>query len=251
MSAGTWETLENALRQATTTPNGLAPADMPDHVAGWLLDVLGPYLKGRAPFPGAAFQYLREVMDQAPTQGHAWQAGQAERWLDTAARATMAAEILATGCREITFYLTRQDDGRYGKPHVFARGSRGSSLAPPALPQALVLHNHPSGNLDPSEADLSAARAWTLAPGAGFGILDDAASRLYLIVEPGSQIFDAASLAPKESMVIADPNVRQFADCHAPVAGRGSSGEGGSGVSVGPVHSLATALPMRGLVDGD
>lgn len=215
MSATTWQTLENALRQATTTPNGLAPVDMPDHVAGWLLDVLAPYLKGRAPFPGAAFQYLREVMNLAPDQGHAWQAAQAEQWLTVDARSAMAAEILKTGNREVTFYLTRQDGGRYGQPHVFARGSRAATLSPPPLPNAMVLHNHPSGNLDPSAEDLSAARAWVLASGSGFGIVDDLVGRLYLIVEPGSQVFDADALVPKESLVITESSVRHVAECPA------------------------------------
>jgi ATP-dependent DNA helicase DinG len=65
-----------------------------------------------------------------------------------------------------------------------ARGTVDLVLALPGTARRgdMLLHNHPSGHLDPSMADLSvAARAHD--EGIGFGIVDNCAERLYVVVE--------------------------------------------------------------------
>ncbi len=52
----------------------------------------------------------------------------------------------------------------------------------------MFLHNHPSGNLEPSEADLAVA-ARLHDGGVGFGIIDNTAEQLYVVVEvPHAQV---------------------------------------------------------------
>jgi len=67
---------------------------------------------------------------------------------------------------------------------VIARGTVDAVLAFPGVAQRgeMLLHNHPGGHLEPSQADLSiAVRAHD--DGIGFGIVDNAATRLYVVVE--------------------------------------------------------------------
>ena len=65
--------------------------------------------------------------------------------------------------------------------------ARGSAEAVPAILQAcsygdVVIHNHPSGVLQPSGADIEvASRLGSL--GVGFYIVDNLAERLYRVVE--------------------------------------------------------------------
>ena len=65
---------------------------------------------------------------------------------------------------------------------------RGHKTAVPALQQAgqpgdVVIHNHPSGRLIPSEPDLSLASHFGQ-EGVGFFIVDNAAEAVYVVVEP-------------------------------------------------------------------
>jgi ATP-dependent DNA helicase DinG len=50
-------------------------------------------------------------------------------------------------------------------------------------PGSLVLHNHPSGDLTPSDADLAVA-AELYSNGLGLGIVDNARRELYVVVAP-------------------------------------------------------------------
>ncbi|NLV43974.1 MAG: DEAD/DEAH box helicase [Candidatus Hydrogenedentes bacterium] len=66
--------------------------------------------------------------------------------------------------------------------------ARGHAQAVPALFAMLeirevVLHNHPSGNLEPSDADLELASIYS-AHGHGVYIVDNEATRVYVVVEP-------------------------------------------------------------------
>jgi ATP-dependent DNA helicase DinG len=67
---------------------------------------------------------------------------------------------------------------------VLARGTVDMVLAcPGALGRGdMLLHNHPGGRLDPSNADLDVAARLHDA-GAGFGIIDNGATELYVVVE--------------------------------------------------------------------
>ncbi|HWP70889.1 MAG TPA: JAB domain-containing protein, partial [Gemmatimonadaceae bacterium] len=104
--------------------------------------------------------------------------------LSPAAAAAVRAAIRLAGGREVCFNCTLDADGNVATARVVARGDATSVLAMPGFAKAgeLLLHNHPSGNLDPSEPDLQvAARMHDL--GVGFAITDNDASRVYVVVE--------------------------------------------------------------------
>lgn len=71
---------------------------------------------------------------------------------------------------------------------VVARGNNNSvpAVVDSALPGEVVIHNHPSGNLTPSEQDIRIASVFGN-EGIGFYIVDNDASRIYVVVEPFSE----------------------------------------------------------------
>jgi ATP-dependent DNA helicase DinG len=76
-------------------------------------------------------------------------------------------------------------DRRIVNPRAVARGNRHAVLAAArdAAPGEILLHNHPSGLLEPSDADLQlAARVYE--EGLGTGIVDNDGRDLYVVVEP-------------------------------------------------------------------
>jgi hypothetical protein len=100
----------------------------------------------------------------------------------------MADEIHRAGNREVSFVLRRQPDGRFGEPRVLCRGNAGRTvLAFQELDvDELALHNHPAGDLAPSEVDLNnmSSRPTAIDTWPGYGIIDQAADRLYLVRDP-------------------------------------------------------------------
>lgn len=121
---------------------------------------------------------------------------ESSRILPAAAAAVRAAIRLAGG-REVCFTCAMDADGNVVTARVVARGDVASVLALPGFAKAgeLLLHNHPSGGLEPSEPDLQvAARMHDL--GVGFAITDNEASELYVVVEvPAPQILVPIDLA--------------------------------------------------------
>ncbi|MBA3319262.1 MAG: helicase [Gemmatimonadales bacterium] len=99
-------------------------------------------------------------------------------------RAFLASEIAAAGGREVSFVAEVDRDGVVSAARVAARGTVDLVLALPgsASPGEMLLHNHPSGRLDPSPADLNVA-ARLHDGGVGFGIIDNGATELYVVVE--------------------------------------------------------------------
>jgi len=104
--------------------------------------------------------------------------------LSTKAASAIRAAIALAGGREVCFACVVDDDGVVQAARVVARGNVQSVLALPkaADPGEMLVHNHPSGLLEPSEADLSVA-ARLYEEGVGFGIVDNAARELYVVVE--------------------------------------------------------------------
>lgn len=101
------------------------------------------------------------------------------------AAAAMRAAIAETGGNEVFFV------GRRGRDHLVAEVqalARGHDHAVPAMMGAVhggetVIHNHPSGELTPSEADLGiAARGGAM--GVAFLIVDNLVEDVYVVVEP-------------------------------------------------------------------
>ena len=99
-------------------------------------------------------------------------------------RAVLAAEIAGAGGREVSFAARVDRDGVVTEARVLARGTVEMVLACPGALQRgeMMLHNHPSGRLDPSGADLNVAARLHDA-GVGFAIIDNAATAIYVVVE--------------------------------------------------------------------
>lgn len=100
------------------------------------------------------------------------------------ARTRLAEEIAAAGGREVSFVAEFGVPGTVTAVRPVARGTVGAVLALPGVAARgeMVLHNHPSGVLEPSQADLDVA-ARMYEAGIGFGIVNNDASSLYVVVE--------------------------------------------------------------------
>ncbi len=96
----------------------------------------------------------------------------------------MRAAIRLAGGREVCFVAQLDDDGCVCAARVVSRGDVRSVIALPGVAQRgeMLLHNHPTGELEPSDADLEVA-ARMHDGGVGFGIIDNDARSLYVVVE--------------------------------------------------------------------
>ena len=131
--------------------------------------------------------------------------GETARLTVGAANAIRSAIRLAGG-REVCFVCTIDDDGVLQTARVAARGDVRSVLALPGFANRgeLLVHNHPSGWLEPSGADLEVA-ARLHDDGIGFAIIDNDAARLYVVVEvPRAK--KRAELAPGDVAGVLGPN---------------------------------------------
>jgi ATP-dependent DNA helicase DinG len=101
-----------------------------------------------------------------------------------AAAAAMRAAISLAGGREVCFVCGLDDEGVIQTARVAARGNVESVLALPGFARRgeMLVHNHPSGLLEPSGADYDVA-ARMHDDGIGFGIIDNLAAQLYVVVE--------------------------------------------------------------------
>ncbi len=96
----------------------------------------------------------------------------------TVAAALRGAIRMASG-REVCFVCTLDSQGVIQTMRVVARGTAEQVLALPGIANRgdMLVHNHPSGELTPSDADLRVA-ARLHDDGVGFGIIDNTATRL-------------------------------------------------------------------------
>lgn len=96
----------------------------------------------------------------------------------------LKSEIAAAEGREVSFVAVLDSDGVICSARAVARGTVDCVLALPGIAQRgeMVLHNHPGGVLEPSHADLNVA-ARMHDGGVGFGIVNNQASELYVVVE--------------------------------------------------------------------
>src|ERR1041384_6347650 len=96
----------------------------------------------------------------------------------------LAREIAAAGGREVCFVGTVDEAGVITEARAVARGTADEVLALPGVADRgeMVLHNHPSGWLEPSPAHLSIA-APPHGGGIGFGIVNNAGTELFVVVE--------------------------------------------------------------------
>ncbi|HYV97897.1 MAG TPA: helicase C-terminal domain-containing protein [Gemmatimonadaceae bacterium] len=122
---------------------------------------------------------------RAPDGQRATGAGHGERTrIAAAAAAALRAAIRLAGGREVCFVGSVDDSGVVQTVRVVARGGVAQVLALPGFARRgeMLIHNHPSGMLEPSDADMQIA-ARMHDDGIGFGIVDNEASRMYVVVE--------------------------------------------------------------------
>jgi ATP-dependent DNA helicase DinG len=105
--------------------------------------------------------------------------------LSPEASQAIASEIAKARGREVCFLATVTPDRWVVEPRAVARGNTEAVLAVArgAEEGGLMIHNHPSGELAPSDADLSVA-ARLFEEGLGTAITDNEARALYVVVEP-------------------------------------------------------------------
>ena len=105
--------------------------------------------------------------------------------LEVRSAARIRAEIRHAGGNEVCFVAAVAADGTVSDPRVLARGNQRAVLAAArdAEPGSLIIHNHPSGDLTPSDADMRVA-AELYSNGLGLGIVDNEAASLYVVVPP-------------------------------------------------------------------
>ncbi len=104
--------------------------------------------------------------------------------LSPAAIETLAHAIAEAGGREVSFVADVSAEGVVTAARPVARGTVDCVLALPGIAAKgqMLLHNHPSGTLEPSNADLSVAARFHDG-GVGFGIINNTATELYVVVE--------------------------------------------------------------------
>ena len=125
---------------------------------------------------------------------------QVAAWLAAPAAAGLRAAIREAGGREVFCVGTCGPGGLVQEITIAARGSRHAVavLAPYLEGADLLIHNHPSGELEPSAADLAVA-AWAGDQGKGFCIVDNEVSRIYVAAEP----LPARELQPLDARALA------------------------------------------------
>jgi ATP-dependent DNA helicase DinG len=100
-------------------------------------------------------------------------------------RALMRHEIAEASGNEVFFIGRCNVDGIVWEAQAIARGTK--QAVPAILARAacgdVVVHNHPSGDLTPSAADMEIASV-AGNQGIGFAIIDNACSRCYQVVSP-------------------------------------------------------------------
>ncbi len=124
-------------------------------------------------------------------------------FLTPAAAERMRSEIARARGNEVCFVARVTEAGEIRDPQTVARGNRHSVLAAvrSAEPGMIVIHNHPSGALEPSDADLEIA-AELYAEGVGLAIIDNGARDLYVVVEPAPlREFEPLDIAAIEAVL--------------------------------------------------
>ncbi|MEK6793299.1 MAG: helicase C-terminal domain-containing protein [Spirochaetota bacterium] len=99
--------------------------------------------------------------------------------------ASMRSAIAEADGNEVYFGGNFTEGALVGFASVIARGNRSAvpAIINSSLEYDLVIHNHPGGNLSPSNADVGVASELGNA-GVGFVIIDSDVSEMYVVVDP-------------------------------------------------------------------
>ena len=100
------------------------------------------------------------------------------------AAAAIRTQIRLHGGNEVCFVCTVDEQGHVATARKVAAGDVQSVLALPGVADRgeLLVHNHPSGELTPSDADMEVAYRLHM-NGVGFAIVDNEATRIYFVTE--------------------------------------------------------------------
>jgi ATP-dependent DNA helicase DinG len=100
------------------------------------------------------------------------------------AAAAIRTQIKLHGGNEVCFVCTLDDEGNVATARKVAAGDVQSVLALPGVAERgeVLVHNHPSGELTPSDADMEVAYRLH-GNGVGFAIVDNEATRVYFVTE--------------------------------------------------------------------
>ena len=126
-----------------------------------------------------------------------------DRYFTPGAAAFIREEIEKASGNEVFFVAkTDEDSGLICEARVLARGNRSAVPAILGAPKTgdVVIHNHPSGNVQPSTQDVSLASAFGNR-GVGFYIVDSAVSKVYVVVEP---------FVPGETVAVDPETAREY-----------------------------------------
>jgi ATP-dependent DNA helicase DinG len=130
----------------------------------------------------------------------------ADRRIPDSIRYIMKKDIEDAEGNEVLWGAQIDKEGQVFSVRVLARGNEESAPALFSLMEEcdLVIHNHPSGGLTPSDADVQvAARLGN--QGTGFFIVDNRVSKLYIVAEPVLR-GEAASVDPVELGALLGPD---------------------------------------------
>ncbi len=107
------------------------------------------------------------------------------KWFSQGIRQEMRREIAGADNNEV-FFCAELDQENIVQIRVMAKGNKASAPAvvqPVPGKRMVVLHNHPSGDLTPSGADITVASRLSR-EGIGFAIVNNQVSECYIVVEP-------------------------------------------------------------------
>jgi ATP-dependent DNA helicase DinG len=122
---------------------------------------------------------------EEPTGSERGAGPQAPLTLSPESSERIRAEIARAEGREVCFLASVDSARTVEDPRAVSRGNFQAVLvAARGAPEGgVMIHNHPSGTLEPSEADMGVA-AQLYDQGIGTAITDNDASKLYVVVEP-------------------------------------------------------------------
>ncbi len=128
-----------------------------------------------------------------------------DRYLTPSARVDISEAIAEAGGNEVFFLGRRDEHGLVDEVEVHCRGHQ---RAVPALLQLgrygeVVIHNHPSGGLSPSDPDLHLASHYGQ-EGVGFFIVSNTADAVYVVVEPPNEVLKPTDIEAVGAIFTAD-----------------------------------------------
>ncbi|MEE2828241.1 MAG: helicase C-terminal domain-containing protein [Myxococcota bacterium] len=144
-----------------------------------------------------------------------------EAYLTPQAREATARAIEEADGNEV-FFLGRPDEsGLIGEIEVHCRGHK---TAVPALrqigrPGEVVIHNHPSGRLTPSDPDLALASHYGQ-EGVGFLIVDNGVQDIYVVVEPLRETTRPVDPSSVDAVMIGETGLPGLLDGYEPRPGQ-------------------------------